>query len=105
MFRTLLLFAALGLSVAIAKTYDITLDTATKVGGVELKAGKYSLAVMDETKVRFTNASGQAVEAPAKVSTTEKKFQATQIDLKQVNGVAQVNEIDLGGTKTKIQFE
>jgi hypothetical protein len=105
MFRTLLLFAALGLSVAIAKSYDITLDTATKVGSVELKPGKYSLAVMDETKVRFTSASGQAIEAPAKVTTTEKKFQATQIDMRQVNGSAQVNEIDLGGTKTKILFE
>ena len=105
MFRSLLLFAALGLSVAGAKTYEITLDSATKVGSVELKAGKYNLAVMDDTKVRFTNTNGQAVEAPAKVSTSDKKYQATQIDLKRINGAAQVNEIDLGGTKTKILFE
>lgn len=105
MFRSLLLFAALGLSVAGAKSFDVTFDSATKVGNVELKAGKYSLAVMDDSKVRFTNTNGQAVEASAKVSTTEKKFQNTQIDMKQVNGTAQVNEIDLGGTKTKIQFE
>jgi hypothetical protein len=105
MFRSLLLFAALGLSVASAKTYEITLDSATKVGSVELKPGKYSLAVMDETKVRFISANGQAVEASAKIVTSDKKFQATQIDMKNVNGFAQVNEIDLGGTKTKIQFE
>jgi hypothetical protein len=105
MFRSLLLFAALGLSLASAKSYDITLDTATKVGSVELKPGKYSLSVMDETKVRFTSTNGQAVEASAKVTTSDKKFQATQIDMKQVNGAAQVNEIDLGGTKTKILFE
>jgi hypothetical protein len=105
MFRTLLLFAALGLSIASAKTYDITLDNASKVGNVELKPGKYSLLVMDNTKVKFTDEKGQATEASAKVSTVDKKFQATQIDLKQVNGTAQVNEIDLGGTKTKILFE
>jgi uncharacterized protein YdbL (DUF1318 family) len=105
MFRSLLLFAALGLSIASAKSYDITLDSASKIGNVELKAGKYSLLVMDDTKVKFTDAKGQAVEASAKVSIVEKKFQATQIDMKQVNGAAQVNEIDLGGTKTKILFE
>jgi uncharacterized protein YdbL (DUF1318 family) len=105
MFRSLLLFAALGLSVASAKSYDITLDNASKVGNVELKPGKYSLLVMDDTKVKFTDTKGQAIEANAKVSTVERKFQATQIDVKQVNGAAQVNEIDLGGTKTKILFE
>jgi uncharacterized protein YdbL (DUF1318 family) len=105
MFRSLLLFAALGLSIASAKSYDVTLDSASKVGNVELKAGKYSLAVMDNTKVKFTNANGEAVEASAKVATVEKKFQATQVDMKQINGTAQVNEIDLGGTKTKILFE
>ena len=105
MLRSLLLFAVLGLSVAGAKTYDVTFDSATKIGSVELKAGKYSLAVMDDSKVRFTSSNGQAVEASAKVTTGDKKFQATQVDLKQVNGTAQVNEIDLGGTKTKILFE
>jgi hypothetical protein len=105
MFRSLLLFAALGLSIASAKSYDVTFDSASKVGNVELKAGKYSLLVMDNTKVKFTSANGEAVEANAKVSTVDKKFQATQVDMKQVNGTAQVNEIDLGGTKTKILFE
>ena len=105
MFRSLILFAVLGLSAAYAKTYDITLDSAVKAGSVELKPGKYSLALMEDSKVRFTSANGQAVETSAKLSTVEKKFSATQIDLKQVNGTAQINEIDLGGTKTKIQFE
>jgi uncharacterized protein YdbL (DUF1318 family) len=105
MFRSLVLFAVLGLSLAGAKSYDVTFDSATKVGSVELKAGKYSLAVMDDSKVKFVSSNGEAVEASAKVTTVDKKFQATQIDLKQINGTAQVNEIDLGGTKTKILFE
>lgn len=105
MFRSLLLFAVLGLSLVSAKTFEITLDTPAKAGSVDLKAGKYNLVLMEDSKVRFTSANGQAVETPAKTSTVEKKFSATQIDLKQVNGAAQINEIDLGGTKTKIQFE
>jgi len=103
--RSLILFAALGLSVAGAKTYDITLDSAAKAGSVELKAGKYSLQLMEDSKVRFTSATGQTVETSAKLSTVEKKFSSTQIDLKQNNGTALIDEIDLGGTKTKIQFE
>jgi hypothetical protein len=104
-FRSLILFTVLGLSVASAKTFEITLDTAAKAGSVELKPGKYNLVVMEDSKIRFTSANGQAVETSAKMSTAEKKFSATQIDLKQMNGSAQINEIDLGGTKTKIQFE
>ena len=105
MFRSLILFAAFGLAIAGAKTFEITLDSAVKAGSVELKAGKYSLAVMEDSKVRFISANGQMVETSAKLSTVEKKFPSTQIDLKQMNGSAQINEIDLGGTKTKIQFE
>jgi uncharacterized protein YdbL (DUF1318 family) len=104
-FRSLLLFAALSLSVASAKTFEITLDSPAKAGSVELKAGKYSLVLMSDTMVRFTSANGQALETSAKMSTVEKKFSATQIDLKQSNGTALIDEIDLGGTKTKIQFE
>ena len=105
MLRSLILLAAFGLSIAGAKTFDITLDTAAKAGSVELKPGKYNLVLMEDSKVRFTSANGQALETSAKMSTVEKKFSATQIDLKQTNGTAQINEIDLGGTKTKIQFE
>jgi len=103
--RSLLLFAVLGLSLAGAKTFEITLDKPAKAGSAELKAGKYNLVLMEDSKVRFTSANGQAVETSAKMSTVEKKFSATQIDLKQMNGTAQIDEIDLGGTKTKIQFE
>ena len=107
MFRSLLLFAALGLSVASAKTYDFTLESAAKAGSVELKAGKYSLAVMDDSKVKFISANGKAVEVSAKMSTVDKKFDSTQVTLTQgkASGEPQINEIDLGGTKTKIEFE
>jgi hypothetical protein len=105
MFKTLMLFAALGASIASAKSYEITLDNAVSVGDVKLTPGKYSFSVMDESKVRFTASNGQAVEARAKVSTSDRKFENTMVDTKQVNGSVQVDEIDLGGTKTRVQFE
>jgi len=105
MLRSLILFTALCVSIAGAKTFEITLDSTVKAGTVELKAGKYSLAVMDDSKVRFIGANGQMVETSAKLSTVDKKFPSTQIGLKQMNGASMIDEIDLGGTKTKIQFE
>lgn len=105
MFRTLVLFAALGLSIASAKSYEIQLDNPTKVAGMDLKPGKYSVAVMDDTKIKITDASGKSLEASAKISTADKKFNATMVDIMQGNGSVQIREIDLGGTKTKILFE
>jgi len=45
------------------------------------------------------------VETTAKIVSSDKKFDSTMIDTKQVNGATQIDEIDLGGTKTKVQFE
>jgi hypothetical protein len=35
----------------------------------------------------------------------EKKFDATSVTLHGVNGTNQIQEIDLGGTPTKIEFK
>ena len=105
MLRSLILVLAIGLSVASAKTYDITFTSTVKVGSMDLRPGKYSIAVMDESKVRFTDANGKALEASATVSTGDRKFQSTTVDSKEVNGVTQVSEIDLGGSKTKLLFQ
>jgi hypothetical protein len=105
MLRSLILFAALGLSIAGAKSYQILLDTPAKIGSMDLKPGTYSVAIMDNSKIRFTDATGKAVEASATIGTAEKKFASTLVDTFKVNGVTQIREIDLGGTKTKIQFE
>jgi len=105
MFRSLILFTALGLSIASAKSYEIILDNAAKAGSIDLKPGKYNVAVMEDAKIRFTDAAGKAIEASATVSSADKKFQNTVVDTKQVNGTTTINEIDLGGTKTMIRFE
>jgi hypothetical protein len=105
MIRSLFLFAALGLSVLSAKSYEIMLDSPVKVGNMDLRAGKYNVSLMEDSKIRFTDATGKSVEASGTVSNVDKKFQSTLVDTKQVNGATQIEEIDLGGTKTKIMFE
>lgn len=105
MFRSLMLFTVLSLSIVSAKTFQFTLESSTKAGSVELQAGKYNLELMDNSKVRFVGTNGKAVEVSAKLSTVDKKFDSTQVTVTQGNGASQLNEIDLGGTKTKIEFE
>jgi hypothetical protein len=102
--RSLVAFTVLGLSVAGAKSFDVNLPQTTKVGGAELKAGKYSV-VVDGSKVRFKDAvTGKTTQADATVTTNDKKFALTQVDTTQSNGQNTIKEIDLGGTTTKLEF-
>ena len=102
--RSLVAFTVLGLSVAGAKSYDVTLPQAVKAGSAELKPGSYSV-VVDGSKVRFKeSATGKITEADVTVGTADKKFSATQVDTTQANGETTIREIDLGGTTTKLQF-
>ena len=103
--KSLIAIGVFGLSILSAKSYEIILDNAARAGNLDLKAGKYNLN-LDASTVRFTDVnSGKSVETTAKISSVDKKFDSTMVDTKQVNGATQINEIDLGGTKTKVQFE
>jgi predicted ThiF/HesA family dinucleotide-utilizing enzyme len=104
--KSLIAIGVFSLSILSAKSFEITLDTAAKAGNLDLKAGKYNVNLMEASKVRFTDVtSGKSVETTAKIVSADKKFASTTIDTKQVNGATQINEIDLGGTKTMVQFE
>jgi hypothetical protein len=101
MLLTSFLLAALG--IASAKTYDVSFNQAVTVAGTELKAGGYRLD-LDGDKVVITNGK-QSVESPVKVEQGDKKFGLTSVQLSNAaNGKMLVQEIDLGGTKTKLVF-
>jgi hypothetical protein len=99
-------FAVLGLSLASAKSYEISVDTVSKVGDIQLQPGAYKVT-LDGSKVKFTDEnSGKSVEATGTVETTAKsKFDATSVETEQKNGATVVHEIDLGGTRTNIKFQ
>jgi lipopolysaccharide export system protein LptA len=98
-------FAVAALSIAGAKSYDLTFDQPAMVGNVKLAAGHYSLKV-DATTVHFKNLdTGKTIDATGKMGTAAQKFDSTSSTSNADNGTLKVKEIDLGGTTTKIEFE
>ena len=101
--KALLTLTVLALSTAAyAKTYNVTLFQPSIVNGVELTAGDYKLEV-DNSKAVIRN-SKQKVEADVKVENTDDKFGSTSVRYRNDAGKLQVQEIRLGGTKTKVVF-
>jgi hypothetical protein len=107
--KLVLVFALLALVVASAgtvpsagPTYKITLLQPSVVKGTELKAGEYKLNVGPE-KVTISN-NKQSVEVPVKIENVEKKFDNTAIRYVEEGGKANISEIRVGGTKTRLVF-
>jgi hypothetical protein len=105
--RTLLLTAALAiftLSVASAKTYEILLSSPTKAGNLQLKPGEYRLTV-NGTKAVFTDVNTtKSFTTEVKVENTDTKFGDTKIDSATEGSTSVIKDIELGGSKTKIDF-
>lgn len=99
-------FALLGLAIASAKSYEISVDTVSKVGSLQLQPGLYKVSV-DGSTVKFTDEnSGKSVQTNATVESNGKtKYDATALETESNNGVTTIHEIDLGGTPTKVKFQ
>ena len=93
-------FATLALAAASAATsYNVTFFEPVVVNGTTLKAGAYRVEVNND-KAIIKN--GKAVaESPVKVESNEAKYPATTVRL----AGTQVEEIRVGGTRTKLVFE
>jgi hypothetical protein len=98
--KSILAFATLALAVAsAASSYSVTFFQPVVVNGQTLKAGDYKVHYSDN---KATIQQGKKVtEVPVKVETNGDRYSATSVRL---NG-AQVEEIRLGGTNTKLVFE
>ncbi len=99
--------AALAVStlvVASAKSYNVYLSNATKAGAVELKPGDYKIKV-EGSNVVFTDTNSQkSYTMPAKIETTEQKFDQTRVETTKQGDADVLQEIDLGGSNTKLEF-
>jgi hypothetical protein len=92
------------MSMAIAKTYDISFSSPTKVGSVQLKAGDYRMSV-NGTKATFTDVSTlKTVTTDVKVENTDTKFDDTKVNTSNDGGTMVVKDIEIGGSKIKIDF-
>jgi hypothetical protein len=96
--------AITSLSLASAKTYEISLAGPSKAGSVTLKPGQYRLKV-DGANAIFTEVeTSKQFTVPAKVQTSDKKFDDTRVDAEKNSGTDVIKDIELGGTKTKLEF-
>jgi hypothetical protein len=87
------------------QSYRITLSSVSKIGNLEFKPGEYKL-VVDAPMVRLTELNGgKEVELTAKIEEAVEKHEQTAIHSTRVDGVAQIREIRIGGSKTRIAFD
>ena len=92
------------LSFAGTKTYEITLSSPSKAGSLQLKAGQYKLKVDGTTATFIGIDDSKAVTTPVKVVPTDKKFETTIVDADKDGSTAVIKDIELGGSKTKLEF-
>lgn len=99
--KSILAFATIALAVmSAAQSYTVTFYQSVTVNGQTLKAGDYKVQFSGD-KATIQQGKTTVTEAPVKVENTSNKFGTTSVRL---NG-AQVEEIRLGGTHTKLVFE
>ncbi|HEX4274614.1 MAG TPA: hypothetical protein VHZ74_04635 [Bryobacteraceae bacterium] len=102
--KLFILLALAGLSLAGAKRYDVTFGAPAVLGPMQVESGSYKLS-FDGPKVTLTNDNGKTFETTAKVETSEKKYSETIVHSKRVAGKDLVDEIQIGGTKTALDFQ
>jgi replication fork clamp-binding protein CrfC len=101
--KVLPLFLVAGMAVASARAYTVSFFEAVLVGTTELKAGEYKIEV-DGQKAIIRQGKVQT-ESPVKVEEGETRFATTVVRyVPNADGKPRIQEIRLGGTKTKLLF-
>ena len=95
-------FAVLGLAAASARSYTVKLFQPALAGNTPLKEGEYQLEVVDQKAV-MRNGKIES-QTPVKVETNEVKYGSTTVRFTNGDGKMHIQEIHLGGTKTKLVF-
>jgi len=88
-----------------AKSYDLTFVGPTKVAGVELGKGSYSVRVEGD-KAIFKGSHSKEVAVPVKLENgAGKKFEYTSVESARKDGEDAIKMIHLAGSNTTLQFE
>jgi len=104
MFKNLLFgIGLLGLTIASAKSYHITLSEPYRVGAVQLTPGDYTV-VVNGTNAALEDDHGR-VQASGSLENEAKKFDETAVVSDNTNGTPQLRTIELGGTRLQIDFK
>jgi hypothetical protein len=105
--RSLLLLGVLAmvtLPIASAKSYDIAFSGPTMVGNAQLPAGQYTLKVEGSNAVITNGDNYKSVTAPVKIESIDKKYDETAVVTIRKGDAQHVSVIELGGSKTKLDF-
>lgn len=94
--------AALAVASASAKSYSIQLFEPAMVGSMALPPGEYRVDV-DNQKAVIHNAKARC-EAPVKVEDADSRYGATTVRFANADGKMHIQEIHVGGSKTKLVF-
>jgi len=101
--KALPLFVMAGMAIASARSYTVNLFQPSMVGTTELKPGEYRLEVNDQKAV--IKKGNVQTESPVKVEEGDTKYDATTVRyVNNADGKVRIQEIRLGGTKTKLIF-
>jgi hypothetical protein len=87
-----------------SKSYSITLSAPAVAGSLQLKAGQYKLKVDGDNAVFTDVESTKSFTTPVKVENVDKKFDDTKVQSVREGETDKIREIDLGGSKTKLDF-
>ena len=101
--KALPFFLVAGLAVASARSYTVNLFQPSMVGATELKPGEYKLEV-NQSKATIKKGKVETT-SDVKVEEGDTKYDTTSV--RYVNGAdgkVKIQEIRLGGTKTKLVF-
>jgi len=100
--KTLLLsFVVLGsMAFAAGNTVRVNLDRDSVIEGKTVRAGNYKISVENGNAV--LSHGKESIQVPAREEAAPNKFPSTELTYK---GTADLQEIDLGGTTTRIVFE
>jgi len=98
----LLAFALAGAGFARTETRTVYIDHAVVVDGAPLKAGNYHVTV-ENGKVVFQEGRTK-LEESAKIVDSQVKFGDTRIVTDRVGQQPRLREIDLGGTRMRVEF-
>jgi len=104
--KSLLLVGLLTFSslVFAAKSYDLTIVAPTKVAGIELAKGSYSLH-LEGDKAVFKGPHSKEISVPVKLENgTGKKFEYTSVESSQKGGEDAIKSIHLAGSTTTLEF-
>lgn len=92
-----------GLPVASAKSFDVSIAEASVVHNLRLKPGDYRLK-LDGSNAIFTDADGNSFKTAVSVEQEPKKFPDTEVLSTNDANDQRIEEIQLGGTRTKLKF-